>query len=339
LIWDGVDQIMAMTDKKSRILYVKRFLDERTDEAHPAGIVEIISFLADEGIAATRKTVAQDIKLLMDADVDIVRNKSRQNQYFIGDRHFEMPELKLLIDAVQASNFLTAKRSNALIGKLLALASPQQAADLVNNLYFEDKVRPKNEKAYLTADCLLTAICLNKRVNFMYYDYSPEKKKLYKHNRKVYEFSPWAFIWNNDSYYAVGYSESHNKAVRFRIDRIASASRTEVDAVPMPRDFDLASFVNSMFYMYDGTMLEITLKCDNSLMTTIVDRFGEDVETEIADPGHFYAKVNVSASKTFFGWVFSMDGGIEIIAPSDALEVYRRMLCRAVKPFAIFVAS
>jgi len=322
-----------MAAKKSRILYVKRFLDEHTDEEHPTGIVEIIAFLADEGIAATRKTVAQDIVQLIDADVDVVCNKSRQNLYFIGGRHFEMPELKTLIDVVQASNFLTKKRSDMLIGKLLALASPQQAAELANNLYFNGTVKPNNEKAYINIDRLLKAIILKKRVSFMYFDYSPDKKKIYKHNQKRYDFSPWALIWNNDRYYTIGYSESHGKAVRFRIDRIALANLMGVDAVPIPDDFDLASFIMSVFHMYEGPMLEVTLKCENSLMATIIDRFGEGVNTEIADPKHFYAKVNVSASKTFYGWVFGMDGGIEITAPTDAVEAYRRMLGRAARPF------
>ena len=324
-----------MDEKKSRILYVKRFLEEQTDEAHQAAISDIIAYLAGEGIAATRKTVAQDITLLIEAGVDVVCNISKPNKYFIGDRHFEAPELKLLIDAAQASKFLTNKRSGRLIGKLLALASSHQAADYKDGLYFDRQIKPKNENAYVTADLLLTAIGTRKRVRFMYYEYTPDKKKTYKHNRRVYEFSPWAFVWNNDSYYITGHSEIHGKAIQFRVDRIAAPKLTDTDAVPKPVGFDPAVFVKSVFSMYDGPMLDVTLKCENTLMKTIVDRFGEDVHTEIAGVNHFYAKVSVLASKTFYGWLFGMDGAIEITAPAEAVKAYRDMLGRAAKPFVV----
>jgi len=314
--------------EKNRLLCIQRFLLEQTDETHPVTITDIIEYLSGERIAATRKTVAQDINQLMESGVDIVCNKSRQNQYFIGDRHFEMPELKLLIDAAQASKFLTTKRSGKLIDKLLAHTSCHQAATLKDGLYFSNQVKPHNENAYITADMLLTAIGAKKRVQFMYYEYLPDKKKTYKHGRKVYEFSPWHFIWDSDKYYILGYSESHGKAITFRVDRIAAPSLTELDAVPAPVDFDLADFVKSVFSMYNGPMLDITLKCENALMKTIIDRYGEEVHTEIAGADHFYAKVSVSASKTFYGWVFGMDGAVEITAPSEAVSSYREMLNR-----------
>jgi len=322
-----------MPEKKSRILYIKRFLEDETDEAHPVTVMDIIAWLAGKSIAATRKTVAQDINQLIDAGVDVVRNKSRPNKYFIGDRHFELPELKLLIDAAQASKFLTTKRSRKMIDKLLALASRHQSDDLKDGLYFSDQAKPGNETAYITADKLLKAINARKRVRFMYYEYGPDKVKNYKHKRRIYEFSPWRFLWNNDSYYIAGYSENHGKAIKFRVDRIAAAEPTKLDAVPMPEDFDLAAFVRSVFSMYDGPPLDVTLRCENALMKTIVDRFGEDVHTEIAGPGHFHAKVTVLASKTFYGWIFGMDGAISITAPAEAVKEYRQMVGRAEKSF------
>ena len=318
-----------MAEKKSRILYVQRYLLEQTDEEHQATAADIAAYLAGEGITASVRTVAQDVDLLIEAGVDVICNKSRTIQYFIGDRHFEMPELKLLIDAVQASKFLTAKRSHALINKLLAAASCHQSLDLTAGLYFDDKVKPKNENAYITADLLLTAIGAGKRVRFKYIEYTPDKKKTYKHKRKVYEFSPWHFIWDSDKYYILGYSESHGKAITFRIDRIAAPERTDIDAVPAPEGFDLADYVKSVFSMYDGPLLDVTLKCENSMMKTIVDRYGEGVHTSFADSGHFYATVSASASKTFYGWVFGMDGAVEITEPREAVEVYRDMLDRA----------
>ena len=164
---------------------------------------------------------------------------------------------------------------------------------------------------------------------FMYVEYTPDKKKEYKHGRRVYEFSPWSFVWNNDSYYILGHSKHHDKAVTFRVDRIAAPKLTELPAIPMPDGFDLATYVQSVFSMYDGPMLDVTLKCENAQMKTIIDRFGEEARTERADSGHFYAKVCVSASQTFYGWVFGMGGAIEIVNPAEAVGSYRDMLGRA----------
>lgn len=317
-----------MDVKKCRILYVKKYLEEQTDEMHPATIADILTYLSTLGIEAHRRTIMLDIEQLVESGIDIICNRSRQNQYFIGDRVFELPELKLLIDAVQASKFLSIKRSSVLIGKLLSFTSRYQT-DLKDSLYLEKQIKPKNEIAYITVDVLLTAIRTNCRVQFMYIEYSPDKRKTYKHGQRVYEFSPWTFVWDNDKYYIIGYSKHHSKAVKFRVDRIAAAKLTGLPAVPPPDDFDLADYVKSIFQMYDGPLLDVILECENTLMKSIIDRFGEDVETRIADKKHFRVMVKVSASKTFYGWVFSSGGAVKIISPVEAVNEYQAMCNRA----------
>ena len=311
----------------ARILYVLRYLQDKTDEQHPLSIKQILDHLGEQhNITANRRTIANDIQTLVECGYDVVTIRSTQNLYFIGERHFELPELKLLIDAAQASKFLTTKRSKALIDKLLTLTSPHQAANLKSGLSFEQRIKPQNEQAYITADLLITAINQKKRVRFMYYEYKPDKIKVYKHGRRVYEFSPWVMVWNNDHYYILGHSESHGKITTFRVDRIAAAKLTDIDAVPEPKSFNLASYMKSVFQMYDGPLLDVTLKCENAWMKTIIDRFGEKVHTEIAGEKHFYAKVSVSASKTFYGWVFASGGAVEISSPTEAVEEYHAML-------------
>jgi len=312
--------------EKNRILYVKRFLEEQTDEQHPATIADILEYLSGIGITAHRRTVMLDIEQLIESGLDVVCNKSRSNQYFIGDRYLETQELKLLIDAAQASKFLTVKRSQALIDKLLTLTSVHQAKILKNGLCLENQVKPKNETAYITADILLTAINTNRRVQFLYFDYSPDKKKAYKHGRRVYELSPWNLVWVDDKYYIIGHSKTHGKAATFRVDRVAAPKLTDLPIITAPKDFDLASYIKSTFQMYDGPTLDVRLKCQNSFMKTIIDRFGEDVHTTIADSGHFYADVSVSASPTFYGWIFASNGAVKIISPAEAVNTYRAML-------------
>ena len=318
-----------MDAKKSRILYIKRFLEENTDEEHPATVTDILAYLSSIGMTAHHRTVMLDIEQLIEAGIDVVCNKSRQNQYFIGSVLFEIPELKLLVDAAQASKFIPAKRSRALIDKLLTFASRHQTGGLENSLYLDGLVKPKNEAAYYTVDLLLKAINTKRRVHFMYVEYAPDKKRIYKHGQRIYELSPWCFVWDNEKYYILGHSKHHGKGITFRVDRIASPKLTDLPAIPAPDGFDPAEYVKSVFQMYDGPLLDVTLKCKNEMMKTIVDRFGEDVETKIADAGHFYASAGVYASKTFFGWVFGMDGAVEIVAPAEAVKAYRDMLKKA----------
>jgi len=227
-----------MTLQKSRLMFLMELLNRETDEEHPITIAEIIDRLKTEGFSANRHTIAGDLNTLTAHGIDVVCNKSRQNgfdvvcnksrqsQYFIGDRHFELPELMMLVDAVQAARFVPAKQSKALIAKLSALTSVHQADRLNRQLYVDKHVKSVNEKVLYTVDLLHATIHDGKQVTFQYFEYTVTKKKVLKHGGQVYQFSPYALLWNNDSYYALGFSESHGKVVKFRVDRMASPKQT-----------------------------------------------------------------------------------------------------------------
>jgi len=286
--------------KKSRVLSLLRFLEDQTDEEHPASMTTILTHLESEGIPASRKSAAQDIERLMASGVDVVRNNGNPNEYFIGGRHFELPELKLLVDAVNASRFIPPVKAKELIRKLTAFASVWQAGELRRSLYTDRMAYPFNGKAYYTVDLLHTAKNTGKKVTFKYFDWNGEKKKEYKHGRRDYLFSSYGLIWNNDRYYAVGWSDSHGKVITFRVDRIAAPKLTDEDAVPEPEGFQMSFYAESVFQMYDGPVRRVTLSCENDLMKNVIDRFGENVETEVSDDGHFLAHVDVPSSPTFF---------------------------------------
>lgn len=211
---------------KSRLMFLMELLNRETDEEHPITIAEIIDRLKAEGFSVNRHTIAGDLNTLLAHGFDVVCNKSRQNQYFIGDRHFELPELMMLVDAVQAARFVPAKQSKALIAKLSALTSVHQADRLNRQLYVDKHVKSVNEKVLYTVDLLHATIHDGKQVTFQYFEYTVTKKKVLKHGGQVYQFSPYALLWNNDSYYALGFSESHGKVVKFRVDRMASPKQT-----------------------------------------------------------------------------------------------------------------
>ena len=320
------------TEKKSRILHIKHFLEEKTDELHPVTIPQILSYLEKEGISASRKTVAQDIDLLIEAGVDIICNKGHSHEYFIGERHFELPELKLLVDAVAASGFIPPSKSKALIKKITTFASEHQAAELKRQLYVDKHVKSESKSSYITVDLLHTAINKGTKITFKYYEYNQHKQKDYKHNRHTYVFSPYALLWNNDRYYAIGFSDKHGKVISFRVDRIAVPSLTNNPAVPKPADFDIQLYTKSMFQMFDGAQpKKVTLKCQNELMKSVIDRFGLDVDTKIIDDNHFSAVVEVSVSPTFFSWVFSFGGRMKIISPKTAVAEYQALAKRAIE--------
>ena len=315
-----------MTPQKDRLLFLLELLNRETDEDHPITIVKIIDRLNAEGFTATRKTVTKDIDTLLAHGVDVVCNRSRQNQFFIGGRDFELPELTLLVDAVQAAKFISVKQSQTLIKKLTTLTSAHQADRLKRQLYAEKQVRSVNEQVFYTVDILQTAIQTKRQVHFQYYEYTATKKKVMKHGGQVYQFSPYAMLWNNDSYYAIGFSESHGKVVKFRVDRMVTPKLTELPAVPKPKNFRVEEYAKSVFSMYDEETRTVTLRCENSLMKTIIDRFGTSVKTKVVDDAHFTAEVEVSVSPTFFGWVVGFSGRMDIIAPDDMSGRYAKFL-------------
>ena len=318
-----------MSEKKSRILYIKRFLEEYADEQHPVTTTDIVAHLEAAGVETSRFTVARELEQLTEAGIDVIRNDGKPNQYFIGDRHFEIPELKLLIDAVMASRFIPPGKADALIEKLSGFASVHQSGELRRSLYTDKQARPVGDKAYITVDMLYTAESTGKKIVCKYFEYGPDKKKVYRHNRRDYHFSPYGLVWNNDRYYTVGWSDGHGKIITLRVDRIAAPKLTDEPAAPKPEGFDIAFYAESIIQMYDGAMRDITLHCENGMMKHVIDRFGEDVKTEILDRERFAAYVRVPASPTFFAWVFTFGGAIRVAAPGDVAGSYRDMLTAA----------
>ena len=318
-------------ETKPRILYLFRILEQYTDEEHPLTTKQLIDKLQDEyGISAHRTTLTKDIAALQEFGVDIVTVHSTQSKYFIGSRKFELPELKLLIDAVESSRFITAKKSESLIRKIHTLTSQGQVSKLRRNNYVVDRIKPDNEQIYYIVDTINDAINEGKQISFQYYDYSGLKKKVLKNKGEIYKLSPYKLIWSGDYYYVIGYSEKKGKVINFRVDRIAAAPTIlSENAIPVPKDFDLENFTKEVFFMFSGDEVEVDLQCDNSLMKTMIDRFGENVKTLAYDMTSFRLITEVSVSPTFFGWVFGFDGKVKILGPKNVKEQYYKMISEA----------
>lgn len=313
-------------NSKDRTIYILKYLWENTDEDNPVTTNDIIDHLSALGITTTRKTVTEDIAELQSLGIDIICNRSRQNKYFIGTRHLELAELKLLVDAVQAARFISPKKSMELIEKLSELASPNQGELLKRRLLVDEKPKTENDKVFYSVDTLYKAIQTENTVSFKYIKYTAEKKKKYKHNGQIYILSPYDMVWCNDAYYVFGWSESHGKVVKFRVDRMYRPTLAEAAYRSKPSDYNISSFCRKVFSMYDGQHCTVELRCENSIMKDIIDRFGEDVQTEPYDYRHFTATAEVSVSPTFFAWVFTYGEKIEILSPQAAREEYAERL-------------
>lgn len=303
-----------------RIIELLRFLYQQTDEAHAVTVSEMIEYLKSKGIPSVRQTVYTDLEALDTAGIDIVQIKSTQNRYFIGSRILEYPELKMLVDAVASSKVISAKKSLALIQKLGQLTSIQQAEQLQRLASLSSRVKPHNEKVYYIIDSIQTAILDQHQISFQYNEYTPEKKKILKHDGYRYILDPYALEWKNDHYYLIGYSHKHKGIAHFRVDRLTSVEPLDSKFQPMP-DFDVAAYTNKMVDMFAAEHAEqVKLLCSNELMRVIIDHYGEDIEISPYDDTHFTVIIEVNPSGTFYGWVFKFMGKIRILSPQSCVD-------------------
>ena len=226
---------------------------------------------------------------------------------------------------MESAKFITQKKSFELIKKLTQLTSAHHAELLKRHTYTVNRIKHKNELIYYTIDMINEATNHKKQIEFQYYEYTTEKKKILKHDGEVYHLNPYALVWNNDNYYVMGYSEKHGKIAKFRVDRIVKPSVSQCNAVIKPKDFDVTEYVSTVFNMYDGNERTVELKCNNDLMKVIIDKFGEEVEISKLDNCYFKVVIHASISPTFYGRLFTFAGRISILAPEDIKAEYSKM--------------
>ena len=314
-------------NRPNRTLLVFKYLWENTDDNHPATIAEIIEYLESQGIVVKDYRVIQkEIADLAAFGIDIVIRRKRSYEYSIGGRHFDLAEVKLLVDAVQSSRFISKKQSKELIGKLSAFVGPENANIIKRQLYVDQRFKATNESVLRSVDSIQGAIAKRTKVMFQYFDYSPTKKKVARHEGQFYRVSPYSLLWSGDNYYMVGHSEEKDQIKKFRIDRIDNLSLLDEPCVKPPKSYRVGDFFSQEFSMLSGTAREVELLVENALMNSIIDRFGEKVKTEIVDDDHFKVIVTVSLSSTFYGWLFASKGKIRILRPKEAIDEFHYII-------------
>ena len=288
-----------MTNKE-RIVRMIQLFQTQTDEEHTMSTHDIIEHFGKMDTVIDRNTIRDDIDMLNACGIEIIILACRPNRYYFADRKFQLPELKLLVDAVEASRFITARKSGDLVDKITSMASAGQAEELNRHLYTVGRIKPENENIYYVIDAIFRAIQTERKIMFQYFRYDAQRERVPRHGGEPYVFSPYAMLYNEDRYYVLGYYEYFNKITTFRVDRMGIPEIMNEPSHPRPENFDPIDYTVNVFSMYDGDLETVELLCENSVMDPIVDRFGEDIDTEIADSEHFISRVQVSVSQTFF---------------------------------------
>ena len=315
-------------NQKLKLLYLAQILMEQTDEEHPLTVQALIAQLAKHDIQAERKSVYDDLDALSRFGLDVQCRKGRMPGWFVGARDFELPELKLLVDAVQSSRFITRRKSDALIRKLERLASIHQAQQLQRQVFVSGRVKVMNESIYYNVDKLHTALSAKRAITFQYFDYNMYREKVFRREGAQYTVSPYGLIWNNDNYYLVAYDGSHREMRHYRVDKMA-----EITVTNLPREgaedypnFDIAVYGQKHFGMYSGEETTVTLRAKSSMAGVVLDRFGQDVILVPDGPDFFSVSIPLVLSPQFYGWLFALDPDVTLTAPPRAVAAYQERL-------------
>ncbi len=310
---------MAKTgNQKLKILYLMDLLLTNTDEEHPMAMRDIIEYLESCGISAERKSIYSDIEGLKLFGVDILSNAKG---YYVVSREFELPEVKMLVDCVSASKFITEKKSEKLIKKIESLASRHEGYKLQRQVYIADRIKMANEDIYRSVDTLSDAINEKKKVSFKYFEYDTEKKKKYRNEGSDYVVSPYSLTVSDENYYLISHYPKYEQLTHFRVDRMSDIRVTDepcenIESI-MGEKFRIGEYSKKIFSMYSGEDSRVELVCENSMMNAVIDRFGEEVAVQKINEEHFKVFANVDISPTFFAWVFTFGGKIKISAPEN----------------------
>ena len=317
-----------ISPQRLRTLYVMQILLRYSDENHSISSNEIVRHLKDYGVSAERKAIYTDIDILVKfgLDIETIPNVG----YYVNSRQFELAELKLLVDAVQSSKFITQKASRNLIRKLESLTSEQNAVQLQRQVFIRNRLKSGNTSIYYNVDKIHEAISQDRQISFKYCQWTTKKRLSMKKDGALYIVSPWALTWSSENYYLVGCIETDEVAeVRhFRVDKMKNIALLEADRIGREvfEGFDLPAFAKKTFGMYGGHDYMVTLNCSNDLVGVIIDRFGREVPIIPDGEDRFETKVLVAVSPQFFGWITGIGSGVRIAGPNEVVREYYEYL-------------
>lgn len=303
--------------RRSRILHIYKMLLEETDEQHPLTIPQIVSKLHSWGIDAERRTVYEDIEALRAFGLDVIYQKEKNHNYYIGARSFELAELKLLADAVQSSRFITPKKSEQLIKKLQSLTSQEQARELSRQIYIANRVKSPNEQIFYNVDALHKAIDAGKQITFQYMEYGFDKKLHPRRDGELYHVSPYLLSWDDENYYLIAWHDRYDSLSHFRVDKMANITITTDDCRPLAHPLDAAEYARRTFGMFPGEPVKVEIWFDASMIGVVIDRFGTDAFISSNDEMGFTVSVDATISPAFLAWLIQFGDKAKILSPES----------------------
>ena len=316
------------SNQKAKILYLMQLFLEETDEEHPISRKGLEEKLADLGIHAERKSLYNDIETLKNFGMDISYRKEHPEGYYLAEREFELPELKLLVDAVQSSRFITQKKSDSLIRKIERLTSRYEARKLQRQVVVADRIKAMNESIYYNVDKIHSAIALNRQIIFRYFEWTVSKEIRLKKGGENYHVCPWALTWDSENYYLIGYDTDARIIKHFRVDKMLHIEITgqERDGRDEFSRFDLARYTRQTFGMFGGNEQTVRIRFHSRFVGVVIDRFGKNVPLRPDGDEHFIARVEIAVSEQFFGWITGLGRDVQILSPQSVVDEYRSLL-------------
>ncbi len=313
---------MARSERqKEKLIRILELLMKHTDDEHGVTVSELISMLGEYGISAERKSVYDDFLVLSEMGFAVEKLPTRPVSYYLADRIFELAELKMLVDAVESSRFITARKSREIISKLEIFAGKHRSRELARAVYVEDRVKTMSSSAIYNVDAIHSAINADRAISFRYFEYTAEKKRVFRRGGEYYAASPLALIWNDENYYLVAYDERDGVTKNFRVDKMSDVT-VEARArcsEALSEGFNPANYTRKIFGMYGGREELVTLECRESLAGVIIDRFGSDPAFIKTDFG-FKVSLRVMVSPNFFAWVLGFGDAMRIISPASVVD-------------------
>ena len=322
-------------NQKSKLLHLARILNRQTDQEHPMSLQRMMDLLQAQGVdVRDRKSLYDDLETLRVFGMDIeMQRDGRSVGYYVAYRPFELPELKLLVDAVQSSRFITRKKTDQLISKVESLASVHQARQLQRQVFVTRRIKAMNESIYYTVDALHEAIDSGKQIRFHYFEWAlgRGRERVEKRLRKDgawYQVSPWWLIWDSENYYLVAFDHQSGDVRHYRVDKMQDLTVLEDarEGKAQLAEFDPGAYAGSLFGMYHGELETVKIRFENSLIGVVADRFGREVFLSNDGEHHFVVTAKVAVSPQFLSWVFSFGGRAQILHPTSVRQQFLQLL-------------
>lgn len=310
-------------NQKLKLLYLMRYLLRNSDENHPVTVRQMGEYLRGQGISAERKSLYDDIEALQQFGLDIIQVKDGNFYgYYVGSRDFELPELKLLVDSVQSSKFITHKKTRSLIEKIERLGSVHEADQLRRQVFVANRIKTMNESIYYNVDEIHNGISNNRKIRFLYFEYNVAKERQYRHGGAYYVVSPFAMTWDDENYYLVAYDSEAGIIKHYRVDKMEKISTLdeERDGQEVYQALDMAVYTRKVFGMFTGDETKVQMRFENHLVGAVLDRLGSEVFIVPDGPAHFTVRTDVVVSPQFFAWVLGFGPQAQIVGPAHVVD-------------------